>query len=57
MVLDIMLPGEIDGFTVCSKIREDSIHIFLSPARKLIRRVSSKALISVLMIISRNHTI
>ena len=34
MVLDIMLPGEIDGFTVCSKIREDSnAHILIASAR------------------------
>ena len=34
MVLDIMLPGEIDGFTVCSKIREDSnTHILIASAR------------------------
>ncbi|MBR4556579.1 MAG: response regulator transcription factor [Clostridiales bacterium] len=34
MVLDIMLPGEIDGFTVCSKIREDSnTHILIASAK------------------------
>ncbi|MCR5617311.1 MAG: response regulator transcription factor [Clostridiales bacterium] len=34
MVLDIMLPGEIDGFTVCSRIREDSnTHILIASAK------------------------
>ena len=34
MVLDIMLPGEIDGFTVCSKIREESnTHILIASAK------------------------
>ncbi len=34
MVLDIMLPGEVDGFTVCSKIREDSnAHILIASAK------------------------
>lgn len=34
IVLDIMLPGDIDGFTVCSKIREDSnTHILIASAK------------------------
>lgn len=34
IVLDIMLPGETDGFTVCSKIREDSnTHILIASAK------------------------
>ena len=33
-ILDIMLPGEIDGFTVCSKIREESnTHILIASAK------------------------
>ena len=52
MVLDIMLPGEIDGFTVCSKIREDS-----NTVRRQTRRASSKALTWARMITSRSPTI
>jgi DNA-binding response OmpR family regulator len=34
IVLDIMLPGDIDGFTVCSKIREDAnTHILIASAK------------------------
>ena len=34
MVLDIMLPGENDGFTVCSRIREESnTHILIASAK------------------------
>lgn len=34
VVLDIMLPGAVDGFTVCSKIREISnTHILIASAR------------------------
>ena len=34
MVLDIMLPGDIDGFTVCSKIREEAnTHILIASAK------------------------
>ena len=34
IVLDLMLPGEIDGFTVCSKIRQTSnAHILIASAK------------------------
>lgn len=34
VVLDIMLPGKVDGFAVCSKIREDSnTHILIASAK------------------------
>ena len=34
VVLDIMLPGAVDGFAVCSKIREDSnTHILIASAK------------------------
>ena len=34
IVLDLMLPGEIDGFTVCAKIREESnTHILIASAK------------------------
>ena len=34
VVLDLMLPGKIDGFGVCSKIREDSnTHILIASAK------------------------
>ena len=34
LVLDIMLPGDIDGFTVCSKIREEAnTHILIASAK------------------------
>ena len=34
IVLDIMLPGDVDGFSVCSRIREDSnTHILIASAK------------------------